>query len=100
MPIMEIKILPLGTKTASVSEYVVNALKVLNKNDIKYELTSMGTIMEADSVERLFDMAKQMHKAALSQINRVVTFIELDERIDKELTIEGKLKSAQEKLMV
>jgi len=98
MPIMEIKILPLGTKTASVSEYVVNALKVLNKNDIKYELTSMGTIMEADSVECLFDAAKQMHKAALSQINRVVTFIELDERIDKELTIEGKLKSAQEKL--
>jgi len=45
-------------------------------------------------------MAKQMHKAALSQINRVVTFIELDERIDKELTIEGKLKSAQEKLIV
>ena len=100
MPIMEIKILPLGTKTASVSEYVVNAVKVLNKNDIKYELTSMGTIIEADSVECLFDMAKQMHKAALSQINRVVTFIELDERIDKELTIEGKLKSAQKKLMI
>jgi len=100
MPIMEVKILPLGTKTASVSEYVVNALKVLNKNNIKYELTSMGTIMEDDSVECLFDVAKQMHKAALSQINRVVTFIELDERIDKELTIEGKLKSAQEKLIV
>ena len=100
MPIMEVKILPLGTKTASVSEYVVNAVKVLNKNDIKYELTSMGTIMEADSVELLLDVAKQMHKAALSQIDRVVTFIELDERIDKELTIEGKLRSAQEKLMV
>jgi len=100
MPIMEVKILPLGTKTASVSEYVVNAVKVLNKNDIKYELTSMGTIMEADSVELLFDVAKQMHKAALSQIDRVVTFIELDERIDKELTIEGKLRSAQEKLMI
>jgi len=100
MPIMEVKILPLGTKTASVSEYVVNAVKVLNKNDIKYELTSMGTIMEDDSVEVLFDVAKQMHKAALSQIDRVVTFIELDERIDKELTIEGKLRSAQEKLMV
>ena len=100
MPIMEVKILPLGTKTASVSKYVVNAVKVLNKNDIKYELTSMGTIIEADSAECLFDLAKQMHKAALSQINRVVTFIELDERIDKELTIEGKLKSAQEKLMV
>ena len=100
MPIMEVKILPLGTKTASVSEYVVNALKVLNKNDIKYELTSMGTIIEADSVELLLDVAKQMHKATLSQVDRVVTFIELDERIDKELTIEGKLRSAQEKLMV
>ena len=100
MPIMEVKILPLGTKTASLSEYVVNSVKVLDKNDIKYELTSMGTIMEADSVELLLDVAKQMHKAALSQIDRVVTFIELDERIDKELTIEGKLRSAQEKLMI
>ncbi len=31
MPIMEISIVPLGTKTTSVSEYVANSIKVLKK---------------------------------------------------------------------
>lgn len=98
MPIMEIKILPLGTRSASVSEYIVDAVKVLKQRNVKYELTAMGTIMEADSVERLFDFAAQMHKAALAHLDRVVTVVEIDERKDKQQTIEDKLKSAQKQL--
>lgn len=97
MPIMEIKILPLGTRSASVSEHVARAVKVVKDKDIKHQLTSMGTIMEADSVEQLFDVAREMHKTALGHVDRVVTFIELDERKDKALTMEGKLRSVQEK---
>lgn len=100
MPIMEISIVPLGIKTASVSKYVVEAVKVLEKHrGIKYQLTSMGTIIEASSVGQLLDIAGKMHKAVLSKkIKRVVTTIKIDDRKDKKLTAEGKIKSVQKKL--
>jgi len=98
MPVMEVKILPVGTKTASVSTYVANAVKVLKEKNIKHQVTSMGTIMGADSVEQLFDVAALMHKSTLEKLDRVVTFIELDERKDKKLTMEGKIESIQKKM--
>lgn len=95
MPIMEISIVPLGTKTASVSKYIAKVLKVLkNEKNIKYQLTAMGTIIEASSLDKLLRVAKRMHKTVLnSDVNRIVTAIRIDERKNKSLTIEGKLKS-------
>jgi uncharacterized protein (TIGR00106 family) len=100
MPIMEISIVPLGTKTPSVSKYIVKVLKLLkNEKSIKYQLTAMGTIIEASSLDKLLAIAKKMHKTVLNgDVNRIVTTIKIDERKDKSLTIEGKLKSVRKKL--
>ncbi|MDD5069879.1 MAG: MTH1187 family thiamine-binding protein [Candidatus Omnitrophica bacterium] len=65
---MEISIVPLGTETASVSGYVAQAVKILKEQKgIKYEITSMGTIIEADSVVKLLDIAGKMHKSVKRQ---------------------------------
>lgn len=100
MPIMEISVVPLGTGTASVSKYVVEAVKALKKQKgIKYQLTSMGTIIEADSVRKLLGIAGEMHRAVLGdKITRVVTTIKIDDRKDKQLTAKGKIKSVQKRL--
>jgi uncharacterized protein (TIGR00106 family) len=97
MPIMEISIVPLGTETVSVSGYVANAVRMLkDKKGIKYELTSMGTIIEADSVGKLLDIAGKMHKTVLKdKIKRVVTTIKIDDRRDRKLTAKGKIESVQ-----
>jgi len=98
MVIMEISVIPLGTKTPSVSKYVADALKILKKEkDIKYELTSMGTIVEGN-LENLLDLAKKMHEAVFDkEILRVVTIIKIDDRRDKPLSMEGKIKSIQDR---
>jgi len=95
MPIMEINIIPLGTKTPSVSKYIADALRVLGKEkNIIYELTAMGTIVETDSLDLLLTLAKKMHRAVLSgKINRVVTTIKIDDRKDKKISIEEKVSS-------
>ena len=100
MSIMEISIVPLGTETASVSRYVADAVKMLKEQKgIKYEITSMGTIIEADSVGKLLDIAGKMHKTVLKdKIKRVVTTIKIDDRRDKKLTAKGKIKSVQKRL--
>lgn len=95
MPIMEINIIPLGTKTPSVSKYIADALRVLGKEkNIIYELTAMGTIVETDSLDLLLTLAKKMHRAVLSgKINRAVTTIKIDDRKDKKISIEEKVSS-------
>ena len=100
MAIMEISVVPLGTKTASVSLFVAEAIDILQEEkNIKYQLTPMGTIIEASSVEKLLSIAGKMHSIPFGdEVKRVVTTIKLDERKDKELTMEGKVKSVEEKL--
>jgi uncharacterized protein (TIGR00106 family) len=99
MAMIEITVLPVGTPTPSVSRYVAGAIKILQKEPgIKYELTAMGTIIEGDR-ERLLALAGRMHQSAFDAgAKRVVTTIKIDERLDKPLTIAGKIKSVKEKL--
>jgi len=95
MPIMEINIIPMGTPTTSVSKYVRKALKVLKKEKrINYELTAMGTIIEAEALDLLLNTAKKMHLAIFNEkIRRVVTTIKIDDRRDKKSTIKEKVDS-------
>jgi uncharacterized protein (TIGR00106 family) len=98
MVIMEISVIPMGTETPSISEYVTEAVKVLEREGIKYELTAMGTIVEGE-LEKLLELATKMHRAVINKgALRVVTTIKLDDRRDKPLSIEGKVKSVREKL--
>ena len=97
---MEISIVPLGAKTVSVSEYIAGSIEVLKKEKgIKYKLTSMGTIVEANSVERLLGIASRMHNKVLnSEIKRAVTAIKIDDRRDKKLTMAKKVKSVRKRI--
>jgi uncharacterized protein (TIGR00106 family) len=100
MALMEISIIPLGTQTASVSLFVAEAIDILEEEkNIKYQLTPMGTIIEASSIEKLLSIAGKMHSIPFeNEVKRVVTTIKLDDRKDKELTMEGKVISVEEKL--
>ncbi len=100
MPLMEISVVPVGTGGPSVSEFVARVLDTLKEErDISYELTPMGTVVQADSVDRLFEIAKDMHESLFeSEIKRVVTDIRIDERRDKEMTMDSKRKAVINKL--
>jgi len=99
MAMIDISVVPVGTKTPSVSQYVAGAVRLLqNEPGIKYELTAMNTIIEGD-LGKLLELAKRMHRSAFDAgAKRVVTTIRIDERRDKPLTIEGKVKAVKEKL--
>ncbi|MCD6521911.1 MTH1187 family thiamine-binding protein [Candidatus Calescamantes bacterium] len=99
MAIAEISIIPIGTSTPSVSKYVAKAVEVLKRKGVKFEITSMGTIVEGE-ISELLKLVEEMHRAVLeSDVVRVVTTVKIDERKDKPLTIEGKVSSLKEKLV-
>lgn len=65
---------------------------------MRYQLTPMSTIIEAD-VDTIFKIAREMHEILFNEgIQRVVTNLRVDDRRDKELTMEGKVKAVMEKL--
>ncbi len=99
MAIVEVSVVPIGTGSPSISEYVVQAVKVLqNEKDLKYELTGMGTIIEGD-LERLLTLVRKMHQAVFDGgATRVVTTVKIDERRDKASTISSKVESVKRKI--
>jgi uncharacterized protein (TIGR00106 family) len=99
MAIIDISVVPVGTGKPSVSDYVAGAVKLLQKEPgIKYELTAMNTIIEGD-LSKLLALAQKMHDSAFDAgAKRVVTTIRIDERRDKPLTIQGKIKAVKDKL--
>ena len=62
MAIAEITIIPIGTGSTSVSEYVAHIEKVLAKQEgVSHELTSMSTIIEGP-IDRLFEVIQILHE--------------------------------------
>lgn len=99
MAIAEVSIIPLGTKTASVSRYVARAIRALRQEEnIKYEITSMGTILEGD-LEEVLRVVKKMHQSTFGEgVARVITTIKIDDRRDKPLSPSGKIESLLKEL--
>ena len=98
MAIMEISVIPIGTQSPSVSQFVAECVKIIDQQGLRYEVTSMGTEVEGE-LEELLNLAAQMHRAPFSKgAQRVVTTIKIDERRDKELKITGKKQAVLKRL--
>jgi len=97
--IAQVTVVPLGTATPSLSAYVAGVEKVLAKyTNIKTLLTPMATILEGD-LDEILTAVRQMHETPfLNGAQRVSTRISIDDRRDKQLSMEGKVKAVKEKL--
>ena len=99
MIIVELKVIPLGTGKPGLSEYVAKAVEAIRKEGITPETGAMGTVFEAKTIDRALEAVKKAHQAMFSDgAKRVVTFVEMDERRDKEGTISRKKESISSKL--
>ena len=96
--IAEIHVVPLGTATTSLSHYIAACLDVVKEaQDINYQLTAMGTIIQGP-LERILQLVQKMHEAPFAMgAKRVVTTINIDDRRDKPITIDEKVKAVLNK---
>ncbi len=99
MAFMEISVVPIGTSTTSLSEYVAAIVKVIDESGLSYELHDMGTTVEGSSDE-LFGLAARVHQAAFEHedVKRVYTVIKVDDRRDKITKMGDKTKSVRKKI--
>ena len=98
MAILEISVVPIGTKGTSLSSYVADCLRVLKEENVPYELTAMGTNVEGN-LQKLIRVALKMHQVPFGKgAQRVVTTLKIDDRRDKKGTLSAKKKAVQNKL--
>ncbi len=95
MAVVELSIVPLGTGSTSISGYIRQAVEILKEKGLKYRVTPMGTVIEGD-LREVLEACKQMHQSVFnSDVNRVITTIKIDDRKDKELTMESKVRAVE-----
>lgn len=78
----ELEIIPIGTGNPSLSGLLVDVAKLIDQSGLDYRVGPMGTVVEGDW-DRLMQLAKKCHQAALASSNRVLTTIRIDDRKDK-----------------
>nr|WP_260511105.1 MTH1187 family thiamine-binding protein [Paenibacillus polysaccharolyticus] len=99
--IAEVTVIPIGTGTTSLSSYVADMQKILERQrGITYQLTSMSTIIEGP-LNEVFTAIAALHEAPfLSGAQRVSTSVKIDDRRDKpDASSVQKLQSVQDKLI-
>ena len=80
----------------SMSAEIAKAIDALEGFDVEYETTGMGTIIEAEDAETIFEAAAAAHGAVDSE--RVVTSLKIDDKRSIEQTARGKVESVEKHL--
>ena len=64
MAVAELTLIPIGTKTTSVSKYIAGALDSIGEVDgLTYELNAMGTTIAHKDLKVLYDVIRRMQES-------------------------------------
>ncbi len=98
MALVEVSVVPIGTETPSLGDHIAEAVRVLEKAGVPYQISPMGTLFEGD-LKDVFALARKMHEAAFrGGVQRVLTTITIDDRRDKAVTMRSKVASIKKRL--
>jgi uncharacterized protein (TIGR00106 family) len=92
----DLTVIALGRAEASASAYIAEIQRRLERQDkVRYALHAMGTSLEG-STANILAVVAELHAVPFEQgIPRVYTILKLDERRDREQTLEDKVESVQ-----
>ena len=90
----------MATKTTSASFYIAKAIESIKDiKNLRYEINSMGTILESDDIDIINKASKNMIETVHHLgINRVEAIIKIDSRTDKQLKMEEKIESIKKQM--
>jgi uncharacterized protein (TIGR00106 family) len=95
----ELTVIGLGQEDPSAGQYIAEIQRRLAAQDkVGYRLQAMGTELEG-STEDILSVVAELHRVPFELgLPRVYTVLKLDERRDKEQTLDDKVRSVEEQL--
>jgi len=95
--IVEISVVPIGAGD-SLSKFIAEVLRVIESKGLRYELSSMGTVVEIENYLKLGELLEEINERLLEMgVGRVYMVIKADYKASGD-TIERKKRSVREKL--
>lgn len=93
-------IIPMGIEESGVGEYVAKAVQIIEESGLNYQITAMGTQIEADELKKLYEVCAEVQESIFEMgIPRVYTVLKIDDRRDKEnRTLKEKVKSVEDRI--
>ena len=91
--IAEFSVVPLG-KGESVSQYVAECLKIVEKSGIEYRINPMGTVLEGD-YDEVMSVIRDCHMRIMELSSRVITSVKMDDRKGKRGMLDSKIASVE-----
>jgi uncharacterized protein (TIGR00106 family) len=90
-------VVPLGHESTSVGEYVAAAIAVIEKvKGLRCEITPMGTVIEADNLEPIFEAVKAAHETLTAKgVLRIESTLMIDDRRDKPRVMKDKVDAVK-----
>jgi uncharacterized protein (TIGR00106 family) len=95
----DLTVIALGRADASASEYIAEIQRRLARQDrVHYLMHAMGTSLEGTTAD-ILTVVGELHAVPFELgIPRVYTVLKLDERRDREQTLEDKVESVRRRL--
>lgn len=93
MIIAEFSIFP-TSEGSSVSRYVREVIKVIENSGLNYEVGAMSTTVEAPDLKSILNLVSACDQILVEMgARRIHLDLHLDHRLDREATIDSKLKA-------
>ena len=91
MIVADFAMVPMGSGT-SAAKYIRSVYDVLREMGVKFVSGPMSTSVETKSFEELFDIIDKANRRLVDMgVKRIITSINIDYRLDEEITIDSKL---------
>ncbi len=99
MATADLTVIALGREDVSASGYIAEIQRRLAAQDrVRYALHAMGTSLEG-TTEDILEVVGELHAVPFEQgAPRVYTVLKLDDRRDREQTLDDKVASVREQL--
>jgi uncharacterized protein (TIGR00106 family) len=97
----EISVIPISKSgTSSMSKQVAAAFDAIrNTKGVRATLTPLGTQLEASGIDAALKAVKAAHRAAKGAgAVRIISSVRIDERLDKDQSLEDKVASVNRQL--
>ncbi|MBX5467131.1 MAG: MTH1187 family thiamine-binding protein [Firmicutes bacterium] len=97
--VVEVKVVPMGTIVPSISSYVKACYNLVKDDpEVDSELTPTSTILAGD-LDHILNLVRAMHRVPFGHgVDRVLTQITIDERTDKDHSIDEMVAAVFEDL--
>lgn len=99
MATADVTILPLGREGASAGDLIAEVQRHLDSQDrVRFRMHAMGTSLEGETAD-ILALVGEIHAVPFEHgIPRVYTVLKLDERRDREQTLDDKVDSVRRRL--